>query len=206
MKRAKKRSEKKPAKKKVAKRKPARKKATKKKILVVADLVDSTKNISGILNAFKSFKIEHQDWSLDIIGDGPDAEKLFAYANENKIKDVNFLGRLPNDKVLRLYEAYDFLISFSNFETFGLTLAEALAAGIPVIATKCGGPETFINENNGILINPKDVQALTAAMGNMANKKDHYSIEYLQQSVAQFQASAVQSAFRKMYQGLLDIK
>lgn len=181
-------------------------KVTKKKIIVVADLVDNTKNITGILTAFKTFQIDHKDWQLDIIGDGPDGYKIKGFVIDNEIKGVQFLGRLPNDSVLALYEGYDFLISFSNFETFGLTLAEALAAGIPVIATKCGGPEAFINENNGILVNPGDEKALTAAMKAMTRKKDSYTVQSLQRSVAQFQAPAVQNAFRNLYSDLVDIE
>lgn len=177
-----------------------------KRIIVVADLVDGTKNISGILSSFKNFKSKQKDWQLDIIGDGPDTNKLKLFVQSQGISDVHFLGRWPNDRVLEAYKNYDFLISFSNYETFGLTIAEALAAGIPVIATRCGGPESFVNNNNGILISPRDVAALSKAIQTMADNKNAYRPKELQESVAQFQEAAITKTFYDSYKKLIDVE
>ena len=52
--------------------------------------------------------------------------------------------------------------------------AEAMACGRPVIATRCGGPEGFVNERNGLLVPVDDVEALTEAMRDMAEHVDRY--------------------------------
>ena len=56
------------------------------------------------------------------------------------------------------------LVLPSEFETFGVVLIEALATGIPVIATRCGGPEEFVTPAEGVLINRGDETELTRAM------------------------------------------
>ncbi len=48
------------------------------------------------------------------------------------------------------------MITNSNYETFSVATAEALVCGVPVIATRCGGPEDFVTEDCGILIEPRN--------------------------------------------------
>ena len=55
----------------------------------------------------------------------------------------------------------------SRAETFGVAYIEALATGVPVIATKCGGPEIFVHEDNGLMIPVDDLDALVNAMEYM---------------------------------------
>ena len=55
-------------------------------------------------------------------------------------------------EIVKVYEECDCFVLPSAGETFGVVYVEAMAAGLPVIATRCGGPEDFVNEDNGILI------------------------------------------------------
>ena len=69
----------------------------------------------------------------------------------------------------------DCFVLSSNFETFGVVLIEALACGLPLIATKCGGPEDIVNKQNGILMDVENQLQLEDAMLTMyknANKYD----------------------------------
>jgi glycosyltransferase involved in cell wall biosynthesis len=61
----------------------------------------------------------------------------------------------------------DVFVLSSIVETFGVVLIEVLAVGKPVVATKCGGPEDIVNQDNGILVPTKDVHALAEAMYNI---------------------------------------
>lgn len=125
------------------------------KFLVVADLVDEIKNISGVIAAVRNL----DDTTLTIIGDGTDRTKLEEMARGLKIE---FLGRKDNSWVLEHLCDYDILIINSHFETFSMITAEALVCGLPVISTKCGGPEQFItNGINGWLVNTNDTPALS---------------------------------------------
>jgi len=140
--------------------------------LMVADLVDKTKNISGVIRAFSKVLLEKPNYLLKIIGDGSDQQLLQDLVAELNISDkVRFLGRLPQNEVLKHYSKVDFLIVNSNYETYSMVTVEAILSGVPVIATKCKGPEQFINENNGILIGLKNTNALVTAMKTMIEKQ-----------------------------------
>ena len=73
----------------------------------------------------------------------------------------------------------DFHIINSQYETFSLVTAEALICGIPVISTRCGGPEEFIDESNGLLINIDDNNALVSAIEYMLDNHDKYKANFI---------------------------
>jgi len=122
------------------------------------------KGFDKLLSAFSSFS-KTENVYLNIIGDGPERNNLEQLAKELGIeKRVIFYGLLNRTRILDVLQQSDVLVSSSNLETFGVTLIEALACGIPVIATRSGGPEEIVNETNGILVINQDVYALTAGL------------------------------------------
>lgn len=102
---------------------------------------------------------------LVIGGDGPEASLLRARAIELGIaQQVEFLGPLSRDQVRdAMWRANAFVLASFN-ETFGVVLIEALATGLPVISTRCGGPEDIVNPEVGILVEPGDEIGLAKAM------------------------------------------
>ena len=58
----------------------------------------------------------------------------------------------------------DVFVLSSLHETFGVVVGEAMACGKPVISTRCGGPEFIVNEENGVLVDVANAQALAGAM------------------------------------------
>ena len=67
-----------------------------------------------------------------------------------------------------IYESVDIVLVLSKIETFSLVCAEALSYGIPVIATKCGGPESMIiNEHNGYLISSDSLYQVVSSMSKI---------------------------------------
>jgi len=144
-------------------------------LLSVADMHDAVKNISGLIHALSAALKTNSNLHLTLIGGGPDEEKILnLMADLNLSSHISFKGRLPHNAVLSEMNFCDFYICNSNFETFGMTVAEALRCGKPVISTRCGGPEEFLNEGNSILINPKNNLELTDAILKMATEYPHY--------------------------------
>ena len=72
------------------------------------------------------------------------------------------------------YRDADAFVLASRLETFGVVYIEAMAAGLPVIATACGGPEDFVSPDNGILVPKEDVPALADAMERMIRTRESY--------------------------------
>ena len=143
------------------------------RFISVGSLVE-IKRFDLLINAFKN--CQHlAECKLSIIGSGPEEEKLANLIEECGLKNKVFmLGRKKPEEVSELMAASDCFILTSNSETFGIVYIEAMAKGKPVIATICGGPESFVNENNGILIPAEDVDATTKAIDYMVEKHDKY--------------------------------
>jgi glycosyltransferase involved in cell wall biosynthesis len=80
---------------------------------------------------------------------------------EGKIIRVEYIDKLL---VNQFYSDINLLALPSHYETFGLVLIEAMAAGIPVVATKSGGPEDIVNENTGILTDIGDPLSMREAI------------------------------------------
>lgn len=77
---------------------------------------------------------------------------------------VQFLRLVAPDKVPTLLAEADVLKMSSHYETFGVVAAEALMAGVPVVATRCGGPECIVDEGDGLLVRRKQPSELGNAM------------------------------------------
>ncbi len=175
------------------------------RFMMVADLVDGTKNVSGVLRALKAARDQGHDLHLDVIGDGTDMNTLRSTAQELGLNgSVRWLGRMNNTEVLEHMAHTGTVIVNSNVETFSVVTGEALALGRPVIATRCGGPEAFINPDNGVLIGMRDDQALTAAMIARAECTLPYDPAVIRRTVDErFGTAAVGERFFAIYQRVL---
>jgi glycosyltransferase involved in cell wall biosynthesis len=173
--------------------------------MMVADLVDRTKNVSGVLRALHTARNKGHELRLTVIGDGEDREMLHALAHSLGIqRQVRWLGRLPNSEVLRHMAGTGSVIVNSNVETFSVVTGEALALGRPVIATRCGGPEAFILPANGVLIGPDDDEALSRAMIAMAGNHGNFAPAAVRGTVSgRFSPEAVATGFASVYQQAL---
>ena len=106
-------------------------------------------------------------FELVIGGDGPDRQKLEQLAQTlNVSRYIRFLGGLNREQVRERMQKCDVFVLSSLHETFGVVVGEAMACGKPVISTRCGGPEFIVNEENGVLVDVADPQALAGAMAD----------------------------------------
>jgi len=109
------------------------------------------KGVWQVLEAFGIIAREDPRIELSMIGDGVLFDALRQRAAELGIGDrIHLLGPLPHDEVLAAYHRFDLLVHASRAETFGMTVVEALASGIPVLVTRCGGPEEVFTGIEGI--------------------------------------------------------
>lgn len=95
-----------------------------------------------------------------IVGDGDERDALHAQAKELGLQTVRFLGNVDQQALRRLYNIADVSLVPSRREPFGLVAIEAMACGIPVIATNQGGLPDFVNDSVGALCEPEDAADL----------------------------------------------
>ena len=126
----------------------------------------ASKRFDLTIKAFSLFKKNVLfNSSLLIVGDGPLMNDMKQLVSERSVDDsVFFLGRMDNTLIPSLLKKCDCFLLPSDYETFGVVFVEALSCGLPVISTRCGGPEEFVNNQNGILIDNNDTATLFNAM------------------------------------------
>lgn len=101
--------------------------------------------------------------AFHVIGDGSERPKLEQLALTRGLP-TTFHGYLPRNAAMRLLAGADLLVHASAYETFGVVLAEAAALGIPVVATRCGGPQDVVGKESGLLVEVDDVADLRAGI------------------------------------------
>ena len=101
---------------------------------------------------------------LRIAGSGPEREFLEAHATQMGLSGVRFLGQLPHDEVLAALKGARFLVFTSElYETFGMTIVEAFACGVPVICSRLGAMEEIVADGRtGLHFTPGNADDLAA--------------------------------------------
>ena len=128
-----------------------------KRLVHVSLLREDEKNVSGLLAATKRLREQRDDFELHIIGDGPDRKNLEFLVKSLNLSDVVVFHGMVSEECVRdlLKQSHVFVLN-SDYETFSIVGIEAIASGVPVISTRCGGPEDYIDKTNGILIDAGD--------------------------------------------------
>ena len=132
--------------------------------LAVGGLV-RRKGLDTLLDAFARHWCDGADVQLVIAGDGPEWGALESRAERLGIgRQVRFVGALSKADVREAMWEANVLVLPSLYETFGVVLIEAMSTGMPVVATRCGGPEEIITPEVGWLAEPGDVDSLAGAL------------------------------------------
>jgi len=133
-------------------------------LLYVGRLAD----IKGTAELFDAMR--RVDATLHVAGGLPDSARAEKKWRERAPSNVSFQGWLDRDALEDRYRSAAMLIAPSWHETFGLAVAEAMAHGVPVIAADAGAlPERVTHERSGLLVPPRDVDALVAAIERLRN-------------------------------------
>ncbi|MDI6591922.1 MAG: glycosyltransferase family 4 protein [Patescibacteria group bacterium] len=129
-----------------------------------------TKGLKYLIEAANLLK-NKTEISFLLIGEGKERSKLEALIKKKGLEDNFFLlGRISN--AYRYFKAFDVFVLPSLKEGFPWVILEAMGAGLPIIATRTGAlPEIIENGINGILVEPKDSQALALAIKKILENK-----------------------------------
>ena len=116
-----------------------------------------------------------KDWRAIIIGDGNFKEDLQAIISKHNLQEnIQLIGKKSKLEIVELLQQSDMFVLPSRNETFGVVYIEALACGVPVIATDCGVPSEIVTPENGLFIPKENVDALSSAISYMAQNINQY--------------------------------
>lgn len=176
----------------------------KKTIIHISTLQDEVKNISGILNAIAVLYQSRQDFVLKIIHENR-SERAEEFVKANGLEElVLFMGSKTEKEVADELQKSDFLLLFSNYENLPCVIIEAFACGKPVLATAVGGIAEIVNEERGILIQPKDEKALVEQLNKMLDHVEEYDSEKIRKyAEAHFTPEIVGKQFADFYEDIV---
>lgn len=174
------------------------------RIVTAGNLIPS-KGMDFLVDCFEVFHWKHPHSSLTIMGQGPMMPTLRQAVYDKALTDCVFLeGLCSREKMAKIYHESDIFVLSSYSETFGVVYIEAMAAGLPVIATRCGGPEDFVTEKNGILIPVGDRDELVRAMERLWEDYARYDRAAIAEDAAsRFSAEAIARQLTDIYSGLV---
>ncbi len=142
-----------------------------------------------LINAFSALYLEtKKNIELKIIGKGKDLEKLKNLAKKTVAgnlleKGIFFCGYKTKEELLLEYNYSNVYVSSSRMETFGMTIIEAMSCGLPVVATKSGGPQDIVNNENGYLAELNNAISLQSKMQKMLDNYSNFDSEKIRQNV-----------------------
>ncbi len=139
--------------------------------------LEKRKGVDFLIKAIPMVKNRVRNVQLFIGGDGFLRSYLVSFINKNQLeKNVHLLGTIDDSKLNEWYNKATVVVIPSVFEGFGLTAAEAMACGTPVIATDVDALRDVVNDGeDGLLVKYNDVQTLSAKILYLLNNKAEQS-------------------------------
>ena len=163
------------------------------------------KNQNILIKAFsKSFR-NKENIKLTIVGSGPEYDNLNELIlNLGMQKQIILYGEANREEVRELLQTSDAFILSSEYETFGVVVIEAMACGLPVISTKCGGPESIIQDDKVGILTEINEDSLSSALTFMYNNIENYDSKYIRKYVEDnFSEEAVYLQIQNIYKDVL---
>lgn len=148
-------------------------------LLTVGRLV-TAKGIDTVIQAMPIIREEYPDCRYVVVGDGPENTRLRELVQKMHLADhVLMTGRVDHETKEKIFSASDVFVLTSQpggageEEGFGIVFLEAHVYGLPVIGTRCGGiPESVEHEGSGLLVKPKDPEALAVAACKLLKSRE----------------------------------
>ncbi len=142
---------------------------------------DDSKNISGILRVMARLHQVRSDFSLRLVGEGNDKPMLMNYAQQLGLlpEIVTFVDAKQGEELSKELCANDALLMFSNFENQPVSVLEALACGLPVIATAVGAIPAMLAQKRGITVKAGDEEELYKVIDSFLTIRSQMNKEQL---------------------------
>lgn len=173
------------------------------KFVHISTAFEPAKNVLGMIRAVHQLSKVRADFSFHIISDG-DVSKAHQLARELGILNsfVTFYPTMSTVEIANFVKNCRALLLFSNFENFPCVIPEAWMCGVPVIATAVNGIPEYVNESNGILIQPKQEAQLIAAMQDILDGRTFDPTLLRAYALQHFSYAAVGKQLDEIYKNL----
>lgn len=158
------------------------------------------KNQDFLWEVWKIWHKKHKDARLIFIGDGFENAPWYKEAEYHNIDFKAKQSRVSTSAYIADSKA---LLSVSKVETFGLTLAEAMACGKPVIALDSGGPADFVKDPYGLLLQNRDITTFIEALEKIESKQYQAAEEIRAYALQHFSEDVICRELETIYKALL---
>jgi glycosyltransferase involved in cell wall biosynthesis/predicted metal-dependent phosphoesterase TrpH len=151
--------------------------------LLYTGRVSREKALDTLLEAYERLLEEHPDLNLVIAGDGPYLGELRTAWSH--LAGVHWLGSLPNSDLPPVYSAADIFCFPSRTDTFGMSVLEAQACGVPAVVSDAGGPQDIVVDGvTGTVVPGPGVDAWVDAIDHMLVMAEDRPVDYLRMTLA----------------------
>ncbi|HEX6702083.1 MAG TPA: glycosyltransferase [Gaiellaceae bacterium] len=136
---------------------------------------NGAKGVDYLLDALALLARDRNGFRLDVVGDGPLRPEYEARARRLGVEGlVSFHGLRPKRELAERMRAADLFVLASRFENNPCVVLEAMASGLPVVATRVGGLPELVDERTGLLAEPRDPESIARRIGEALDRLDAF--------------------------------
>ena len=175
-------------------------------VFLWAGRLEHVKGVDLLIEAARILKERGvENFFIRLAGKGSLLSELENQAKEAGVSDVvTFLGRISREEMQKEMQMAACFVLPTRYEAFGAVLIEAMATGLPVIATRSGGPDSIVNSDNGILIDTENAEQLAGAMEDiMLRINEFYEQKIRKQTMDRYGQNSVMKQYNKLFLQLL---
>jgi glycosyltransferase involved in cell wall biosynthesis len=170
-------------------------------------LLEELYNIPCILRAFALIQEKYTDAKLIVASFGDQRENLENYAKELKLRNVEFVGKVNQQRMAELYNEVDIYLNSPNTDNMPGSILECYASGVPIVTTNAGGiPYILEHEKTGLMVEINDHEALAREAMRLLEDNDlaQKLIANGREAVAKFSWEKVRTKWLSIYEELLN--
>jgi glycosyltransferase involved in cell wall biosynthesis len=164
------------------------------------------KGLDVLLEALGKY---HGDFVLHVGGEGLLKNHYMDLAIQLNIAEkCKFYGSIQQENISSFFQQLHFFVCASRHETFSIAIIESLASGVPVLSTKCGGPEEIlINDSLGILVESESALKLLDGIKLMESRLDSFNAEKMHEYVkSKYSIESIIPKYEEVYENTLHTK
>jgi len=153
--------------------------------LLTVGLLYQAKGYEYLLEALALLRRDGRDVELDIVGDGPQRAAYTRLADELGLDGhVVFHGLVPKPEVARRMRESSLFVLTSRYDNNPCVLIEAMASGLPTVATAVGGIPEVVDESSGVLARPRDPRSIADAISAALDRPGGWDRRAIAESAA----------------------